>query len=306
MELKTSLVSLTAASVLAFSTAFAQEADDIKKPAEPQDQSAISVGPDLNPPAEARTRELPPEDLGVDEEQTAGIDDTEQNAGVDMNEDEADQAALEEDREETIARDENAYLEDEEPQASGAGTTAGSGMEQQDQQMGQQQQAQMQIPAPVTDEMISNLQAALKQRGYDVRTDGIWGPNTHQALTEFQNEQGIQGDGQINTETLAALELDQQGQPTGQQQAQTDQQQSQQDQQQAQANQQQSQQDQQQAQADQQQGQQAAGGGTAGGQQQATAGGSAGGQGDLSVEQEIDQAQRDLEQAEEELGTEQQ
>lgn len=70
MKIKFGVLSLTAASVFAFSTAFAADGGDtytdLQKPAEPQDQMASSIGPGLNPPAPAETRELPPDQATPD------------------------------------------------------------------------------------------------------------------------------------------------------------------------------------------------------------------------------------------------
>lgn len=57
------------------------------------------------------------------------------------------------------------------------------------------------------EEVVRTIQQALQERGYDVETDGVWGESTQQALTEFQQEQGIQAEGEVTPDTLAALEI---------------------------------------------------------------------------------------------------
>lgn len=291
MRVKNGMLTLTAASVLAVGTAMAAEdpapleAEDqgpysqLEKPAEPQDQVPISVGPQLNPPEEARTRELPPEEVGGREER---LGEAEPEPGLDVadpyDDPEPPETTAQQDEgflndEEGLFEDQDRAAMDQEP-AAGAGMAAGAGIDQ-----------GPNIPAPVTDQMISNLQSALQERGYDIQVDGIWGPNTYQALQEFQNEQNIQGDGQINTETLAALNLGTMGQAIGGGAAGGQQQ----------SGQQQSGQ------------QQAAGGGSASGSGQQGQQAAAEGQDtedaeDIPVSKEIDQAQRDLREAEQDLG----
>jgi murein L,D-transpeptidase YcbB/YkuD len=53
---------------------------------------------------------------------------------------------------------------------------------------------------------VRHIQQALDTKGFSTRsTDGRWGPETEAALRKFQQQQNIQGDGQLNHETLAAL-----------------------------------------------------------------------------------------------------
>lgn len=67
-------------------------------------------------------------------------------------------------------------------------------------------QAQSDVPPPVDSETVRRIQQALSDRGYEVQVDGIWGPETRQALMEFQSEQNMQASGQLDSETFAALE----------------------------------------------------------------------------------------------------
>lgn len=53
---------------------------------------------------------------------------------------------------------------------------------------------------------VMQIQEKLKQQGYDVGpVDGIMGPNTKQALMQFQQDKGIQGSGTLDQQTAAAL-----------------------------------------------------------------------------------------------------
>lgn len=54
-------------------------------------------------------------------------------------------------------------------------------------------------------ETIRELQQALKDQGQDIEVDGQWGPNTRQALMEFQTSEGLETTGQPDEDTLAAL-----------------------------------------------------------------------------------------------------
>lgn len=82
-----------------------------------------------------------------------------------------------------------------------------------EQQMGQQQMGQQQMGARPSQSMspnvVRNLQQELSDRGYRVGTvDGIWGPQTQQALSNFQRDRNLQATGQIDRQTMAALGLD--------------------------------------------------------------------------------------------------
>jgi peptidoglycan hydrolase-like protein with peptidoglycan-binding domain len=52
-------------------------------------------------------------------------------------------------------------------------------------------------------------QQALGQKGFHVRADGLMGPQTKQALTQFQQKQGLQQTGQLDEQTMAALGISQ-------------------------------------------------------------------------------------------------
>jgi peptidoglycan hydrolase-like protein with peptidoglycan-binding domain len=57
---------------------------------------------------------------------------------------------------------------------------------------------------------VQSVQQALKQKGYDAgAVDGRWGPNTQDALRQFQQSQGITPSGNLDAQTLSALGVDQ-------------------------------------------------------------------------------------------------
>lgn len=55
---------------------------------------------------------------------------------------------------------------------------------------------------------VKDIQAALSSRGYDLQVDGVMGPNTKNALTRFQRDQGIPETGRMDTRTVRALSLE--------------------------------------------------------------------------------------------------
>lgn len=52
---------------------------------------------------------------------------------------------------------------------------------------------------------VTDLQQKLQEQGYDINTDGVYGPNTQQKIIEFQYDQGWDADGVVDTPTLNAL-----------------------------------------------------------------------------------------------------
>lgn len=57
---------------------------------------------------------------------------------------------------------------------------------------------------------IEKVQQKLKDEGFDPGPiDGIFGPQTHQALRTFQAEEGLQASGRLNRKTLEALGIEQ-------------------------------------------------------------------------------------------------
>lgn len=55
---------------------------------------------------------------------------------------------------------------------------------------------------------VESVQASLAQEGYNVSVDGVWGPQSAEALRQFQQANNLDATGQINAQTLAALNVD--------------------------------------------------------------------------------------------------
>ena len=61
-------------------------------------------------------------------------------------------------------------------------------------------------------DLVKQVQEKLSAMGKNVgKPDGQMGPKTQQALKEYQNEKGLQATGQLDQQTLAALDIDQSG-----------------------------------------------------------------------------------------------
>lgn len=60
----------------------------------------------------------------------------------------------------------------------------------------------------LSSEQIQDAQQSLRQEGHPVSIDGIWGPQTAQAVRQFQQENGLDVTGSLDSETLAALDVD--------------------------------------------------------------------------------------------------
>lgn len=74
-----------------------------------------------------------------------------------------------------------------------------------------QSQSQKQAANPSKSE-IRQVQEALNRKGFKAgRDDGVMGPETMQALKDFQSQQKLQSTGQIDNQTLAALGMKQGG-----------------------------------------------------------------------------------------------
>ncbi len=55
-------------------------------------------------------------------------------------------------------------------------------------------------------QMVRQIQQKLQDQGFDVgEIDGKWGPQTANALKDFQRQQGMQADGKLSQSTLSAL-----------------------------------------------------------------------------------------------------
>ncbi|MGE5547931.1 MAG: peptidoglycan-binding domain-containing protein [Solirubrobacterales bacterium] len=101
--------------------------------------------------------------------------------------------------------------------ARGSMDESSQSMRPQQQGMMDQGQQQRQQGQQANRDTVRQVQEQLNQQGYKVSVDGVWGPNTQQALRQYQQDKGISGNGQINNDTLAALGVE----AGGTQQAQT-------------------------------------------------------------------------------------
>lgn len=68
--------------------------------------------------------------------------------------------------------------------------------------------AQTDAGASTSANQVESVQAKLSQEGFPVSVDGVWGPKSADALRQFQQANSLDSSGQINAETLAALEID--------------------------------------------------------------------------------------------------
>lgn len=60
----------------------------------------------------------------------------------------------------------------------------------------------------LTPDMIRNVQQALQQDGtYRGRVDGVWGPGTQTAVRTYQQQHNMNATGQLDQDTLAAMNL---------------------------------------------------------------------------------------------------
>lgn len=63
---------------------------------------------------------------------------------------------------------------------------------------------------------VKELQKILKNKGYDISVDGIFGNNTHRTVIQFQKDKGLVADGIVGVRTWAALRDNQEEQrPSG-------------------------------------------------------------------------------------------
>ena len=68
-------------------------------------------------------------------------------------------------------------------------------------QMGQQS-------GPLSQGMIQRLQEKLRSVGiYQGNIDGVWGPETQDAVRTFQQRNGLRANGMLNYQTLSSLDL---------------------------------------------------------------------------------------------------
>lgn len=76
----------------------------------------------------------------------------------------------------------------------------------QHQQWSQQRHEQAVAPSELNQAQIKEIQQALNRHGFDAgNVDGVWGPETREAVENFQAKRNIESDRALNEETLSAL-----------------------------------------------------------------------------------------------------
>ena len=55
---------------------------------------------------------------------------------------------------------------------------------------------------------VREVQKSLNQNGYNLNVDGVWGPRTTAAIRSFQNNQDLRVTGNLDNQTLAALNVE--------------------------------------------------------------------------------------------------
>ena len=63
------------------------------------------------------------------------------------------------------------------------------------------------MAATKSPEEVQKIQSALNQKGERVKVDGIWGPQTAEAVRDFQKKNGLRPSGQLDNETLQKLDV---------------------------------------------------------------------------------------------------
>lgn len=63
----------------------------------------------------------------------------------------------------------------------------------------------------LSEDEVRLVQQALSDAGQDIEVDGQWGDNTAQALRRYQEEKGMEGSGELDPETIAALGIEMEG-----------------------------------------------------------------------------------------------
>jgi peptidoglycan hydrolase-like protein with peptidoglycan-binding domain len=61
--------------------------------------------------------------------------------------------------------------------------------------------------AGMSQQDVKALQQALKGQGENVKSDGVWGPNTEAALKHYQEQNGLPATGQLDQATRSKLNL---------------------------------------------------------------------------------------------------
>ncbi len=98
------------------------------------------------------------------------------------------------------------------------GLTAGGAMAADDtinSSAGAEPAAQTQVQAQAAAEaspssagQVESVQAKLKAEGFPVSVDGVWGPQSAEALRQFQQANSLDASGQIDAQTLTAMNID--------------------------------------------------------------------------------------------------
>ena len=97
--------------------------------------------------------------------------------------------------------------------AVGPAWAAGGSQQRSEMQDGQYQSSQRQSSQgqqqSMNQDTLRQLQEQLQNQGYQVgEVDGVMGPRTQQALTNFQRDQNLQATGQPDQQTMAALGIE--------------------------------------------------------------------------------------------------
>jgi len=80
--------------------------------------------------------------------------------------------------------------------------------QQSHQQMGQQESQRI-SPSELDQSQIRQIQQALNKHGFDAgNVDGVWGPETREAVQNFQEKRNLSTNEALNQETLSALGVD--------------------------------------------------------------------------------------------------
>ena len=59
----------------------------------------------------------------------------------------------------------------------------------------------------LTQGQLQQVQSGLRDAGHDIKVDGVWGPQTVDALKSYQQQKSLNVTGTLNSETLAALDV---------------------------------------------------------------------------------------------------
>lgn len=183
MKLKTNLLVLTAASILACSTAFAAtEGSSEPQPGASQATPDSSMSQAQSSPSyssEAPTDSSSSSQASGSTEPSATMQSPQDQAAVGSESSDSSASAQ--------APSEQLPSASESTSASGAGMAGGSTQQ-------------------LDSQTVQDIQQALNDKGFDSgKVDGIMGPNTQKALRDFQEDQGMQASGQPDQETLSAL-----------------------------------------------------------------------------------------------------